>query len=116
MTLNLAFISKRKMLSIFLLLACIFISLILDYFYNKNIETMTETDVVSKMNDIINDRSATSTQKLTALKAIVPFMDNLSDQNPYNSIFLDTSKSQNTQLEEVQKLVTNSINQRPIKK
>jgi hypothetical protein len=112
---NLAFVAKRKILSIFLLLACIFTSLFL---MNRlsTIEGMTTKNVVSKMNDILNDTSHTTSDKIAALKSIVPFMDNITDQNPYTSILLDTSKSQDTQLSDIQNLINTSINDNPIKK
>ena len=115
MKLNLAFISKRKILSIFLLIACIFISL---FIMNKlyKIEGMTTKSVVSKMNDILNDTSHTTSQKIAVIKAIVPFIDNITDQNPYNNILSSTKKSEEDQLKDIQTLVNTAMDDSPIKK
>jgi len=119
MKFNLGFFLKRQWGSIVLLLACIFISLALSDipFLVSNytlqtlpIEGMETASVVSKFNDILNDKTGTPSQQLEAIKGLVALMVTIRDQNQYNNILTDGKLNEDEKIKGIKALVHESQN------
>lgn len=113
MKFSLALFLKYKGHVILLLLLCIFISLLLsdipwiiNFLNNKNTqEGMITDDSINTMNKLLNDKYATTTQKLAGIKSVADMMENLKDQTQYLSILNDGTRNENEKLVAVTKLI-----------
>jgi hypothetical protein len=118
MKFSLALFFKYKGHVILLLLLCIFISLLLsdipwiiNFLNNKNTqEGMVSDDSINTMNKILNDKYATNTQKLSAIKSLTDIMENLKDQTQYLTILNDGTKNEKEKIDDITKLVDSYLN------
>jgi len=118
MKFSLAFFLKRRGIAILLLLLSIVISLLLSdipwlvkFINGNNVrEGMVSDNSISTINNILNDKYATNTQKLSAIKGIVDIMETSKDQSPYSIILNDGTKNEKEKIDEITKLVDKYMN------
>ncbi len=116
---SLANFIKYKGPSILLLLLVIIISLamsdipwLVKFIHGKNgtQEGMTTDDSIPTIDKILNDKMASVSQKLTAIKGLVDIMDNAKDQTQYLSILSDGTKNDTEKIEGITELVEKYLN------
>lgn len=123
MILNLAFVSKKKILSMIFLLLCIFISLFINQFLYKNnisispsnIEGLDTKIAIKQINEISKDEKSTPAQKINTINSIIPLIDRTKYRNDFYLIVSDTSKSIDDQLKEIDNITKQYIEDNKVK-